>query len=484
MPVGSVDVAVVGAGIVGLTCALLLAESGRDVAVLEGDTVASGVSGYTTAKLTAGHGLLYHHLESSFGAEAAALYAQAQKAGLALVRDLSDRHSIECDLETVANYVFAEGDEEMEQLEEEASAAARAGLAAEVVRSLDVAFPAVGAVVLPDQAQFHPRRYLLALGAKLREVGGNLVEGNRVVAIEGKAPPFTLRSDHGKLEAGSIVVATHYPIVDQGFFATRIHPRRSYVVAARLKDDEVEGMFINAGTPTRSIRTSPLSGGGRLLLVGGEGHRVGQKSKNAAPYDVLADYLGRYFSVEQVGYRWSTQDNFSVDRLPYVGPASDAEGIYVATGFAGWGMTNGTAAALALAAAIQGETTPWSELFDLGRKHLRASAKRFVGENVNVAVQQSKGLAPVKTSLDDIEPGAGAIVSIDGRDAAVSRQTTGEAQAVSASCTHMGCTVAWNEDESTWDCPCHGSRFAPDGTVLHGPALEPLARLLVAGGSR
>lgn len=468
------DALVVGAGVVGLTCALLLAESGREVAVLEADRLAGGVSGYTTAKLTAGHGLLYHDLESSFGEEAAGRYAEAQTAGLAHVRHLCERHSLDCDLESVANYVFAENEDEMEQLEQEAAAAGRAGLAAEVVRGLDVPFPAVGAVVLPDQAQFHPRRYLLAIASLVRQAGGRIVEGSRVMGIEGEAAPFTVHTDNGKLEAHSVVVATHYPIVDQGFFATRIHPRRSYVVAAPLPDGGLDGMFINVGTPTRSIRTTPLPDGRRLLLVGGEGHRVGQKPEHAAPYDVLTEYLGQHFSAGDVEYRWSAQDNFSVDRLPYVGRASNAEGIYVATGFAGWGMTNGTAAALSLAAAVQGQTTRWTELFDLERAHLRASAKRFVSENLNVAVQQVKGARPARASLEEIEPGAGAILSLDGRDAAVSRRATGKVQAVSASCTHMGCAVAWNEEESSWDCPCHGSRFAPDGAVLHGPAFEPL----------
>ena len=471
---------VVGAGIVGLTCALLLAESGREVAVLEADTLAGGVSGYTTAKLTAGHGLLYHHLESAFGKEAAARYAEAQVAGLAHVRELCARHSLDCDLEAVTNYVFAEDEDELEQLEHEAAAAGRAGLAAQVVRGLEVPFPAVGAVVLPDQAQFHPRRYLLAIASLVREAGGRIVEGGRVLAIEGEAAPFTIHTGDGKLEAHAVVVATHYPIVDQGFFATRIHPRRSYVVAAPLTDGGLDGMFINVGTPTRSIRTTPLPDGRRLLLVGGEGHRVGQPPENAAPYEVLAEYLGRYFSAGEVEYRWSTQDNFSIDRLPYVGPASTAQGIYVATGFAGWGMTNGTAAALTLAAAVQGETTPWSELLALERAHLRASAKRFVSENLNVAVQQAKGAKPAQASVREIAPGAGAILSIDGKDVAVSRRASGEAEAVSAACTHMGCTVAWNRDESTWDCPCHGSRFAPDGAVLHGPALKPLKPVSLA----
>lgn len=470
------DVAVVGGGIVGLTTALLLARAGRSVVVVEADRVAAGVSGYTTAKLTAGHGLIYSYLESSVGADGARMYAESQLAALACVTELCVTSGIECDREVVANYVVIESEDEIEKLDAELVAAQAAGLAVRRAADVNVVpFPAVGALVLEDQAQFHVRKYLLAVADLLEEVGGKIFECSRVTEIVGEGP-YVVRSAAGVVEAASVVVASHYPIVEQGFFVTRIHPRRSYVVAAALTGDAPEGMFINAGLPTRSVRTAPLEDGRRLLLVGGEGHRVGQESGAPDRYAALEGFMRQHFSVGETMFRWSTQDNHSVDRLPYIGRIGDDGDLYVATGFAGWGMTNGTMAALTISDAIQGTLTPWASLYDPDRHHLAASAKNFLTENTNTAVQKLREPLANEAvdSVEEIAPGHGAIVAVDGTATAVSRDSDGGLHALSAACTHMGCTVSWNEAESTWDCPCHGSRFAVDGHVLHGPALHEL----------
>jgi glycine/D-amino acid oxidase-like deaminating enzyme/nitrite reductase/ring-hydroxylating ferredoxin subunit len=470
------DVAILGGGIVGLTTALLLAESGLQVLVIEADRIAAGVSGYTTAKLTAGHGLLYTHLKAQFGGHAARLYAESQLAGLAYVSELCDRHGIDCDLETRPNYVVAETEEQLEMLDGEMEASLGAGLPTRRVGDLGVVpFPATGALVLEDQAQFHVRKYLLALADLIVQAGGRIVERSRVTEITGEGP-YIARTAEGLVRAAAVVVATHYPIVEQGFFVTRIHPHRAYVVAAPLAGDAPEGMFINTGSPTRSVRTAPLPDGRRLLLVGGEGHRVGQEEDTSGRYAALERFMGEHFSVGETMFRWSTQDNRSVDRLPYIGPAGDEGNLYVATGFAGWGMTNGTVAALMINDALQDRVNPWSSLYRLKRQHLAASGKSVLTENTKVAAEELKGTlrgGAVK-SLEEIEPGQATIASMNGSDHAVSRDWAGALHAVSATCTHMGCTVAWNQAESTWDCPCHGSRFAVDGRVLHGPALHPL----------
>jgi glycine/D-amino acid oxidase-like deaminating enzyme/nitrite reductase/ring-hydroxylating ferredoxin subunit len=470
------EVVVVGGGVVGLTTALLLAQSGCGVLVVEADRIASGVSGYTTAKITVGHGIIYSQLEQSLSADAARLYAASQLEGLACVRELCQKHAIDCDFESMPNYVSVDTEGELEGLDAELEACRRAGLGVRRVDDVGVVpFPAVGALMLDDQAQLHPRKYLLALGELILAAGGRIFEHSRVTEISGQGP-YAIHTDSGVVRARHVVVATHYPIVEQGFFATRIHPKRSYVVAAALGDQAPDGMFINGGSPTRSVRTAPFEGGRRLLLVGGEGHRVGHDDQTDERYGVLERFMGERFKVGETIFRWSTQDNQSVDRLPYIGRVGGEGELYVATGFAGWGMTNGTAAALMIRDAIQGETRAWAPLYELNRRHLAASAKSFLRENTLIAARQVKGASTgTRKTIDELPPGQGAIISADGSDCAVYRDPAGQLHVRSATCTHMGCTVTWNQAESSWDCPCHGSRFAIDGRVLHGPAHEPLA---------
>jgi glycine/D-amino acid oxidase-like deaminating enzyme/nitrite reductase/ring-hydroxylating ferredoxin subunit len=466
------DVVVVGGGIVGLTAALRLADAGQDVLVVEGDRIAAGVSGFTTAKLTAGHGLAYSHLEDAFGKEVAGLYAESQAAALRFVVELCGDRGIECDLERRTNVLYAESDADLKLLEAEEEAAVRAGLDVELRDDSALPFPIAGALCLPQQAQFHVRRYLLAVAAVLAQSGGRIVENSRVTEID-RPGSYEVHAVGGTAVAPTVIVASHYPLVAQGFFATRIHSRRSYVVAGSVEGD-LDGMYINVSEPTRSLRTVPLEDGGRLLLVGGEGHRVGQESDTAGRYATLERFMHDSFAAGETLYRWSTQDAFTLDGLPFVGPVDGSDGLYVATGFGGWGMTNGTMAGLLLADAAQGIGSPWDEVYALGRRSLLASAGRFVKENTNVALQQAAGRLRSSGSLAEVGPGEAAVVSQDGNDVAVHRSSDGMLSAVSAACTHMGCVVAWNGAESSWDCPCHGSRFATDGRVLHGPATKPL----------
>jgi glycine/D-amino acid oxidase-like deaminating enzyme/nitrite reductase/ring-hydroxylating ferredoxin subunit len=442
--------------------------------VLEAAEIGSGVTGHTTGKLTAGQGLAYSRLEDTHGPEAARRYAASQTAGIELVFRLARRFRIECDLERVANYVYAERNDELELLQDEVAAARRAGLAASLERGLDVPFPAVGAVRLDQQGQLHARKYVLGLARAVHGDGCTVFERTRVLELE---PDTTVRleTEEGTVSAEHVVLATNAPITSKGLFFARAHPRRAYAVAAPLSRGAVDGMWINVGSPTRSVRTAPGPDGGRLVIVVGEGHRVGQE--DAPPrYDALADFLERHFG-EAPAYRWSTQDQYSVDGLPFVGPLGDeTPRLYVATGFGGWGLANGSLAGLLLTDAVLGRESRWADLYDPMRSALRRAPGTILRENANVGLRLLEGkLRRRPGSVSAVTPGSGAVLDLEGKRVAVYRDESGDVHAVSAACTHMGCVVAWNAAERSWDCPCHGSRFDTEGSVLEGPATRPLA---------
>jgi glycine/D-amino acid oxidase-like deaminating enzyme/nitrite reductase/ring-hydroxylating ferredoxin subunit len=469
------DVAVVGAGVVGLTAAALLHRDGRRPCVLEAKQAARGVSGYTTAKVTAGHGLAYSTLERRHGVEAALLYARSQTAALALVRSLVSELALDCELEEARNVVFDERPDGVPALRREAAAAARAGLPARFVADAGLPFATAGAVELDEQLQFHPRRYLLGLLAHLREAGVPVYERSPAVGIEWDGADAVVRTPAASVRARDVVLATHAAFLDRSFLFARVHPRRAYVVAGRAGAEvPPDGMFIAAGEAPHSIRTAPAEPG-RLLLVGGEGHATGRGGDTAERYRRLERWAADRLGLEAVEHRWSTQDGRSVDGLPFVGRLARAlGGVWVATGFDGWGMSNGTMAAALIADGLAGRERSWARLYDPNRLRPFAAAGPFLRENAAVARELVGGLARVRDGAGPLAPGEARVMRCGGRRVALHRRADGELLALSAACTHMGCTVAWNEAEETWDCPCHGSRFLADGRVVEGPAVRAL----------
>ena len=480
----SASIAVVGGGIVGLTTALLLQQAGYDVVLLEAAEIGTGVTGHTTGKLTAGQALAYSTIEGRHGEDVARAYASSQNAGIALVSRLVESFGIECELELATNLVYAEHEDEVELLERELEAASRAGLDMELVHDLREPFPAVAALRLDEQRQFHARKYLLGLAAELDGHGSSVHEQTRVVRVE-QGRPHRVETERGTVRADRVVVATHAPITSQGLLFARALPRRAYAVAAPTEGEAVEGMWINVGSPTRSLRTAPLPDGRRLLIAVGERHRTGQDDSADAHYDHLGSFLSEHFSLTPE-YAWSTQDLYSIDDLPYVGRlGGPSSRFYVATGFGGWGLSNGSMSALVISDQILGRANPWAHVFDPERSSLRRSPLTLAKENAIVALQFVEGkLRGSKGSLADVEPGSGRILELEGTKAAVYRDDEGTIHAVSPTCTHMGCVVAWNPAERSWDCPCHGSRFGVDGNVLTGPAATALETVEVAAGAR
>lgn len=471
------DVVVVGAGLVGITSAFMLRRAGLDVVLLEMDRAVRGATGYTTAKVTSGHNVIYSELEKKHGAETAALYAQANEAGLALITRLVDEESLDCDFERKDNYVYAASSSSASDIESEAAACVRAGLSAELVDDLEVRFPLALALRQRDQAQFHPRKYLLGLLERFTAAGGKFYESSMVTGLK-EGDECEARTNAGRVRAKHVVLATHYPFIDRALMFPRVHPKRSYAIAGEVPGPLPEGMFISADEPTRSLRTIP-DGDRTLLLVGGEGHNVGQDQETEDHYRNLEDWAREYFDM-RVEYRWSTQDGASVDGIPFIGsyrPGRD--NVFVATAFSKWGFTNGTIGAKIITDEIVGTSNPYGSLYDPKRINVTASAQKLMIENAKVAQHffKDRFAHPQSRTLDDLLPGEAGVNEGPLESTAAYRDEQGTLHKVSAVCTHMGCIVNWNPAEKSWDCPCHGSRFAIDGTVIEGPAVKNLKQV-------
>ena len=456
----SADVCVIGAGIVGVTAALVLHDAGARVVLIDAGRIGHGVTGHTTGKVSSQHGAIYARLRSKHGADAARLYGAANEAALEWIAE----RAVDCDFRRRESYVYGPRPE----MEREAQAAFDAGLPAALVHDTPLPYAVDAAVRFDAQAEFHAVKYLLGLldGLPL------IYERTRAVRVG-----ELVRTPGGTIAAEHTIVATHFPFPDRSLAFARAHPQRSYAIACRIAGRPPEGMFISSSSPTRSIRAVPVGESEELLLVGGEGHRTGTGGDTEAHYEALEEFARSHWDVQSVEYRWSAQDPTTVDSLPLVGRMTPFEDrVLMATGFGKWGLTGGTAAALVLADLVLGRPNPYAALFDPNRLNVRASAVPFVRENAPVALRffGDRLTKRGSRSLEDLAPDEGDIVSLRGEKVAGYRDPDGRLFAVSCVCTHMGCQVNWNHAERSWDCPCHGSRFSVDGSVLEGPALHRL----------
>ncbi|WP_409492309.1 FAD-dependent oxidoreductase [Amycolatopsis sp. cmx-11-12] len=472
-----IDVAVLGGGIAGLTTAYRLAKAGRSVLVLEAGRLAAGVSGHTTAKISTQHGMKYASLAKAKGADAAAMYAYTQAAALDWIAAATAELGIECGFTRADSFVYTTRPETVESLEREAEAAAEAGLPATFVTGVDLDVAAVGAVKFAAQAHFHPRRWLLGLADEIERAGGTIVEGVRAEGVD-ELGGTTVRTSSGDVRAGEVVVATHYPMLDRGLFFARLDPVRDLVVAGPVEGDRLpDGMFLDADTH-HSVR-GYLNDGVTYAIAGGEHYRVGDSVDVESRYERLATWASEHTGMPRVTHRWSAHDVSTLDSVPYVGryhPAS--RHLWVATGFGQWGMTGGTAAGLLLADLLTGRDNAAASLYDPNRFDLR-SAISTVENNATVAkflVGDHLSALRKPASLAELALGEAKVTRDGGELVAAYRAPDGELHAVSAHCTHLGCLVAFNNAEKTWDCPCHGSRFGLDGSVLQGPAVRPLPK--------
>jgi glycine/D-amino acid oxidase-like deaminating enzyme/nitrite reductase/ring-hydroxylating ferredoxin subunit len=472
----TVDVAIVGGGIAGLTAAMLLKRAGKTVAVIESKTLAAGSSGYTTAKVTSLHQLIYADLIHHVGIDQARVYAESNQAALEQVAKFVEEEHIACDFSRRSAYTFTDSEQGLKKIEAEVEAALQLGLPASFVRETSLPFAIAGAVKFDHQAQFHPRKYLLHLAQCIQGDGSSVFEETRVLKIEEEKTGCRVITDQHVVTAQDVITATHLPITDSGLFFAKTYPQRSYIVAARIDPARApEGMFIGSGEGYFSIRTTP-DRDGLLLLVGGGGHKVGEVTHTEAQYQKVEDFARARFGIETFEYRWSNQDMVSFDHLPYIGKLTPlSHHVYVATGFSLWGMTNGTLSGMLLSDRILGIHNPWADLYDATRATpfvTPTGIKQTLSVGMHWVGDRLKGLGT--SALSEVAPGEGQLVTIDGEQLGAYRDEQGAMHAVSAVCPHLGCIVAWNSAEKSWDCPCHGSRFDCEGEVLNGPTVKNL----------
>src|SRR5215213_2486861 len=477
-----VDVAVVGGGITGLTTALLLQQVGASVAVVEAGRVACGVTGYTTAKVTSLHGLTYAKLTTTFGAEGARVYGEANQAGRERIARLVEELAIDCDFERLPAFTYTEDHQRVSAIEEEVEAAQQAGLPASFSSAIGLPFPIQGAVRFEDQAQFHPRKFCLGLAEAIDGNGGQVFEQTRALDLR-LGFPCTVKTEHGDLRADHVVLATHLPFLDPAGLFAKTSPSRSYALAVTLADPAPPGMYLSADPATRSVR--PLVSGSNQAILAGEEHKVGHGRDSRTHYQALEAWARDRFPVRSVDYRWSAQDYLPADNVPYIGQLIPGYGrLHVATGFKKWGMTHSAVAASLLRDGITGRPNSWSGLFKAIRLHPLASAKELAVHNLDVGLRFAgdRLLSARPAPARELAPGQAGIRELHGEKVAAYRDPDGRLHAVSGRCTHLGCLVAWNAAERSWDCPCHGSRYTYDGQVIQGPAVDDLQAKHVGQG--
>lgn len=467
------DAVVVGGGLCGLLCAYELQRRGiGSIVLLEADRILGGTTARTTAKITSQHGLIYASLEKGMGTEAAWQYAKANEEAVSRFAQIVRAEGIDCDFTPCDAYVYSLTEEGAARAEEEATTARRLSIDASFVTECPLPFPVKGAVRFGGQAKFHPMKFACRIAQLLKERGVKIYEHTPAVALDDNV----ILTGSGRVYGKNVLICTHYPFTNlRGFYFARIVQNRSYAAALRGAP-ELPGLYVDCEDAGLSFRSAAI-GGENLLILGWGAHKTGHEMR-VSHYGKLEREAQRLYPGSTVAYRWSAQDCETNDRIPFIGRYRQFGGrVFLATGFNKWGMTGSMAAAGILADLITDGKSPVADVFAPGRSNPGMQAGGFFREAADTAANFFRGYTEVPHGgVAELPNGEGGIVEFGGAKIGAYRDEDGSLHGVRPVCTHMRCPLRWNPEERTWDCPCHGSRFDPDGNVLGGPAFLPLEK--------
>lgn len=471
------DVCIIGAGIAGLTTAYLLAKEGRSVVVLDDGMIGGGMTGRTTAHLTNAFDDRYFEMEKLHGADGSRLIAESHTSSIDKVEAIVREEQIDCGFERLDGFLFVPPNEATDVLNDELQASHRAGLTnVELVKRAPVeTFDTGPALRFPRQAQFHPLDYLTGLTRGLTRYGGRIFTETHATKITGGSDARVETSHGPAVSCDVIVVATNTPVNDRVAIHTKQAPYVTYVIGVRVpKGSITRALYWDTPDPYHYVRlqTDKTNPSHEILIVGGEDHKTGQEHDGEARFVKLHQWTRERFpQAGNIDFRWSGQVMEPVDGIAFIGANPlDEDNVFIATGDSGQGMTHGTIAGMLLTDLIQERQNPWADLYSPSRISLRSMGE-YASENLNVAGQFTDYLTAGEiSSVDEVKPGQGAIMREGLSKLAVYRDDSGTVHKLSAVCPHLGCIVAWNSTEKTWDCPCHGSKFDAGGRVYQGPA--------------
>lgn len=477
-----VDVVVVGAGVTGITTAYLLKQAGHTVALLERDRCLHGDTGHTTAHLTCVTDRRFQDLVRDFSGDDAQAVWDSGRAAIDQIHQVIQQEQLQCGFAWVPGYLHAPlmratTVDDVAMLRQEAQSIEDHYLDAVYMNEVPI-FRRPG-VLFANQALIHPTQYLAGLLARIPGKGCHVFEESEVQ--EFNHDPLQVKANGCTIECGQVVLATHVPLMGNTgliaatMFQSKLALYSSYAIGARIPRDTCpQALFWDTSDPYFYLRIGRRPDHD-YAIFGGEDHKTGQEPDTAARFDRLEQLLSSFVPNAEIEHRWSGQVVETNDGLPFIGEIAPRQ--FIATGFSGNGMTFGTLGAIMAVDAIEQRRNPWAQLFDVKRSITRRGAWDYVRENVDYPYYMLKDRLATSEcqSLDQLKPGEGKILRVEGRRVAAYKAANGDVSTLSSICPHMGCIVHWNTAEATWDCPCHGSRFKATGEVLAGPAEKPLA---------